>query len=106
MDKIDFLPDISQYLEQIDNSKSVSSKGLEELMYKINASTGIGAATSSVIIKLFFQEVRNAILRGDLVVLGGFGKFFLATPQNTKNKKRIFPKFKPYKKLIKKMNHE
>lgn len=104
--KIDFLPDIFQYLEQADNGKSVSPRGLEELIYKVHASTGIRVEASSAIVKLFFQEIRNAILRGDSVLLGGFGKFSLSSPKISKNKKKIFPKFKPYKKLIKKMNHE
>lgn len=103
---IEFLPDIFQYLEQLEGSKSVTAKGLEEIIYRMHASTGISKEACTIIIKVYFQEIRNAVLRGDKVVLAGLGKFILASPKNSKNKKKIFPKFKPYKTLIKKMNYE
>ena len=102
----EFLPDISEYLEQFENSKSVNAKGLDEIIYRMHASTGVNKETCVLIIKTYFQEIRNAILRGDMVVLAGLGKFFLSSPKNSKNKKKIFPKFTPYKTLIKKMNHD
>ncbi|HVI41602.1 MAG TPA: HU family DNA-binding protein [Anaerovoracaceae bacterium] len=103
---VEFLPDISQYLEQLESTKSVTAKGLEEIIYRMHASTGISKEACMIVIKIYFQEIRSAILRGDKVVLAGLGKFILASPKNSGNKKRVFPKFKPYKTLIKRMNNE
>lgn len=99
-----FFPDIDQYLENTENKKSVSIQGLEELVFKLQAATGLTQEASNAIIKLFFQEIRNAILRGEIVFLSGFGKIFMSSPKNSKNKNRVFPKFKPYKNLIRKLN--
>lgn len=101
---LDLLPGISEYLEQVDNDKSVNIKNLEEIVYRVNASTGIGLEASAVIVKLFFSEIRNGMLRGDVIVLAGLGKFSLSSPKKSKNKKRIFPKFKAYNSLIDRMN--
>lgn len=104
MEKPDFLPGIQEYLEQADNSKSVSASGLDDLIYKVVATTGLEYDGAKIIVKLFFQEMRNAALRGDMVFISDFGKFFIASPKIGKNKKRVFVKFKPHAKLLKKLN--
>lgn len=44
------------------------------------------------------------MLRGDEVALRGLGKFLVSSPRNTQNKKRVFAKFKTYRKFKKKLN--
>ena len=104
MNKIEFLPDIQDYLEQVDNSKAVTAVGLDELIYKVRALTGLEYDSAKIIVKLFFHEIRNAVLRGDNVVLSDFGRIFLSSPKSTHNKKRVFLKFKPHKKFLRKIN--
>lgn len=104
--EIELLPDISKYLEQVENTKSVNINGLDEIAYRMRASTGLSKEACMIVLKLFFQEIRNSILRGDVVALYRFGKFFLSTPKTSKNKKRIFPKFKPYQALLSKLNNK
>lgn len=103
-DEDEFLPDIKTYLERTENKKSVSIKGLETLIAKLQASTGLSKEASSIITKLFFQEVRNAVLRGEKMFLYRFGTLFVSCPKNSKNVNRIFLKFNPFKKIIKKLN--
>lgn len=99
-----FLPGIEEYLETADNKKSVSSKGLEEMVAQIQIKTGLDQKTSSTIVEMFFQEIRNSILRGETVTIRGLGKFFISSPNSSNNKRRVFPVFKPYKKLINDLN--
>lgn len=98
-----FLPNIHEYLDSINNRKSVSAKELEEFVEQVQLKTGLDNETSALIVKSFFQEIRNSMLRGETVTLRGLGKFFVASPMNI-TKKRIFLTFKPYKKLISRLN--
>lgn len=99
----DFYPDIHEYLETVENKKSVSAKGLEEMVLKVRAQTGLSQDICLEIVKYFFQEMRNAMLRGDQVTLRGLGKMYIASPR-TGSKRKIFPKFEPYDKLLSKVN--
>lgn len=101
---IEFYPDIYDYLESIQNSKSVSAKGLEDIAHRVRAHTGLDYDVSLDIVKHFFQEIRNVMLRGDMVSLTGLGKFYISSPRSSNNIKQIFPKFEPYKQLIDKLN--
>jgi hypothetical protein len=101
----DFYPDIEEYLESTTNKKSVSSKGLDELVYRVRAATGLDYDVAQQIVRLYFQEIRNAMLRGDVVALKGLGKFFISSPLHG-NKEQIFPKFEPYKALSDRLNDE
>lgn len=98
-----FYPDIEEYLESTTNKKSVSSKGLDELVYRVRAATGLDYDIAQQIVRLYFQEIRNAMLRGDVVALKGLGKFFVSSPLHG-NEERIFPKFEPYKSLADRLN--
>lgn len=104
MKEPEFYPDIHDYLDSVDNSKSVNVKDFEDLIYKIRAYTGLSYDASHLVLKSFFQSIRNAMLRGDIVALSGFGKFFISSPQNTNNKHRVFAKFVPYAQLSDKLN--
>jgi len=104
MEKPNFLPGIDQYLEQVIDNKSITTKDLDYLIYKICGVTGLKYETSKIIVRTCFQEMRNAVLRGDVITITDFGKLFLSSPKTTNSKKRIFVKFKPYKSLLRKIN--
>ena len=107
MDKkkpVEFLPDIFEYLEQENNSKTIRIKNLDEIVYKMHASTALSKEACEIILQLFFQEIRNGMLRGDLIILRDFGKLQLMSPKTSNSKKRIFPKFIIDRKLKRKLN--
>ena len=102
--KSNFLPDIHAFLETIKSNKDVSTRGLEEIIFRVRSKTGLNVEICETIVNMFFNELRNSMLRGDIVTIRGLGKFYISSPICSKNKERVFPKFKPYKKLIKRMN--
>jgi len=69
--EVDLLPGITEYLESVDDNISVTSAGLEELVAKVQASTGLNEESSAIIVKLFFQEIRNQILKSNTIMLKG-----------------------------------
>ena len=104
MNKPNFLPGIEQYLEQVIDKNSITTKELDYLIYRMCGVTGLKYETSKIIVRTCFQEMRNAVLRGDVISITDFGKLFLSSPKTTNSKKRIFVKFKPYKTLLKEIN--
>lgn len=100
-----FFPDIFEHFDNSENKKSVTCRGLEEYVLRLSAATGLSKEISKEITRLLFQEMRNAMIRGEVVTIRGIGKFLLAKPSNSSNKKKVFAKFKPYPKLLKKMNN-
>ena len=100
----EFYPDIYDYLENADNSKSVDVRYLDDLILKVRAHTGLSEDAAKIVVTRFFQEIRNGMLRGDVVTLRSFGKFYVLSPQVTGSKKKILPKFKPAPKLLTKIN--
>lgn len=100
----DFLPNIHEYLETANTQRAVSAKGLDEMVYRICARTGLDESICATIVSMFFHEIRNSMLRGDRVTIRGLGKFLISSPRNTKNKVRVFPKFKAYRKFKKRLN--
>jgi nucleoid DNA-binding protein len=100
---LNLLPDIDEYLDSIDNGVPVSILGLEDIVKTITAQTALTEEQSKVVLRLFFQEIRNSILRGDRVCLSKLGNFHVAGPATTGNKRKVFAKFTPSKKLLEKM---
>lgn len=103
-DRGKFLPGIFDYLETLDNRKSVSVQNLEYIIFEVQVRTGLNWKTSSLLVKMFFHEIRNSMLRQEVVTFRGLGKFFISSPKSSANKKRVFPVFKPYKNLTKRLN--
>jgi len=99
----EFYPDIHEYLEGVQNKKSVSAKDLDEMTLRVRAHTGLPREICSEIVKHCFQEMRNAMLRGERVTLRGLGKLYIASPR-TGSRKKIFPKFEPFDRLLSKVN--
>ena len=102
----EFYSDIFDYLDTIENTKSVTSKGFDDLVLKIRAYTGLSEEESEIVLKYFFQSIRSYMLRGEEVFLKGFGKFFISSPVVTNNKKKVFPKFEACSELTNKINVE
>lgn len=100
----EFLPGINEYLESVDSSSAISSKGLEEMVFNVRAKTGLAPDVCSAIVSYFFQEIQNEVLRGNVVTIKGLGKFVVSSPKVTSTKERVFVKFIPYKSLIRKLN--
>jgi nucleoid DNA-binding protein len=100
----EFYPDIHDYLENADNSKSVKINHLDDIVLKVRAHTGLSEEAANIVVKRFFQEIRNAMLRGEIVIFRGFGKFFVLSPKVTNSKRKILPKFKPHPQLLMKVN--
>jgi len=101
----DFYPDVYDYQNAMTTKDSVNVEGLEFFVLKVKASTGLSYFTSSEMVRLFFQEIRNSMLDGDIVNLNEFGKFFISKPV-TQGFSRAFPKFKAYKELRKRFNEK
>jgi nucleoid DNA-binding protein len=95
-------PDIDEYLEQIDDNIPVDCKGLEELILKIKAQTGLEVDSIKIIVQQLFQEIRNQTLKGNSVIMQSFGKLSISSPE-TGNKKKVFVKFTPFSNLLRKI---
>lgn len=105
MTKPNFLPDINEYLEQIDDNLPIELRNLDELLFKIRASTGLDIDSIKIIVRTFFQEIRTQVLKGNIIQIKSLGKMFVGCPK-TGNKIKIFIKFKPSKRLIRKINDD
>ena len=104
MKKPELLPDIEDYLESIDNSLPVSIIGLEHIEGAILAKTELNEYDSKVVLRLFFQEIRNYLLRKNKVDIRSLGQFYISSPRTSNNSKKVFVKFKAKKSLIRKLN--
>lgn len=96
----EFYDDIYEYLDKNEGRTSVSSKNLDDVVYKICAHTGFDFERSSIILEAILNEIRSNMLKGNKVNLKGFGSFFIASPKTKTTKNKIFPKFKAHKSLI------
>lgn len=99
----DLLPNIYDYLESSENGKPISIFGLNDLILLVCSRTGLNKKISSAIIKILFHEIRNGMLRGDIIKIKELGNFLIACPYNSTTKSRIFPKFEPHPTLLKKI---
>ena len=99
----EFLPDIDEYLESINDNHPIKVNNLDHLLLKIKSYTGLEKDIVEIIVRTFFQEMRNQALKGNMINIARFGKFFVSSPKRG-NKKKIFIKFKPLKHLVDKLN--
>ena len=105
MTKPDLLPNIDEHLERVSDNVPVELGNLDELLFKIRATTGLDIESIKIITRAFFQEIRNQILRGHVIRIKAIGKMFVAGPK-TGNKRKIFIKFKPSKQLLGRLNDD
>ena len=100
MRKEDLLPGIEEYLEKIDENAPIAPAGLDELVLKIRAATGIEKEVSKILTTYFFQEIRTQVLKNNTIYLKKLGRFSISN----RNKKKIFAKFEPSRRLKSKLN--
>jgi nucleoid DNA-binding protein len=99
------LPNIEEYLASRGDGSPVEANDLDHIVDAVCAYCGFTKEQSQRILCLFFQEIRNAMLAGDIVDIRGLGSFFISSPKVTSNKERVFPKFKAKKSFSRRLNH-
>lgn len=80
---------IEDHLENINDNIPVTTKQLDELVYKIRSYTGLDAEIIRIIVQNYFQEIRNQCLNGKEVKIDSFGKFYISSPKTTGNKNTV-----------------
>lgn len=95
--------DIYEYLETVDK-QAVTEKDLDELIHKIYAYTDLDKKVCGIILKTIFQEIKNAMLRGECVSIYKFGKF-LISGNHTDGKEYVVARFLPSSKLMGKIDN-
>lgn len=99
-------PGIDEYLESINYGYPISLGGTElDIFVKlINSYTTLNDENSGIILRLIFEEIRKALLRGEIINLRGFGSFYVSSPKVSGNKERVFIRFRPSKILRQRLN--
>lgn len=101
------LNNLFDFPEEIDIGKDTSIKtdGLEEMIAYTSSRTGVDPIICEIIVQHFFQEIRNAMIRGDIVSLKKLGYFYIKCRYNgTTIGPSVTPKFKPTNVLRKKIH--
>ena len=98
MRKNELPPDINDYLEQVSDDAPIDVDNFEELIFKIRAQTGLEVNSIKILLKTYFQEIRNQMLKGNKVILNKIGKFKITYGKKT------FVNFKANPFIISKIN--
>ena len=103
--KPEFYPNIDDYNDENYDGQPITLENLDYFVYKIVAKTGLTYDQVSIIVKLYFNEVRTQVLKGSIINIGDLGKLFIEIKpsKNSKDKFRLKIKFKATKRLIKKV---
>lgn len=99
------LPGIVDFLSSKGDNQPIEINELNSLTDAIIAYTGVTKKQSIRILSLFFQNIRSSMLKGDTVDIRGLGMFLISSPLTTGTRIKTFPKFKPKKSLLKRMNY-
>jgi nucleoid DNA-binding protein len=105
----DLYSDIYEYLDDYGTESSSYLDGLEELVGFVRAYLGTDKDKAEIIINSFIIEIKNAMLRGDIVLLKGFGKLYCGGTRLRKGRSKLYhisinPKFKAAKSIYNKLN--
>lgn len=84
----------------------IKLSGGDYVLEKLRAKTGLTKDQCRMILTKFFETIRVEILNGNRIILKEFGSFFMSSPVTTKNSLKVFPKFKPSKKLLQRLNEK
>jgi nucleoid DNA-binding protein len=98
------LPDINEYLTGRGNQCPVTVPELGEIVEKVSSRTKLSEEQANQVVKLFFQEIRGHLLRDGMVDISFLGRFSISSPKTSGTKRKVFPKFKAKRSLIKRMN--
>ena len=104
MNKLDLLPNINKYLENIDYNVDCKLDYSELLIEKIAAKEHLNKDIVKILLTLIFNEIRNNMLNGTFVGLKNFGTFKTICPKN--NNKNVSLRFKNNKSLFKALNED
>jgi len=94
------LPDLDDWLDLTGRGNPVEVDELSHIKRNLSSKLGFTDEEAERVLSLFFQEIRNLMLRGKTISINNFGSFFVSSPKTTGNKKKTFPKFKPSKNLL------
>lgn len=97
------LPDIEDYREALDDLVPVSVEGLEHMVVGIAAHSSLSKEEAEIVLREFFQVIRNFMLKNIRVTLIRLGSFYIGNP-NRNYKKRVVARFKAAKGLSHKIN--
>ena len=106
MEEFKGLPGIEEFLASHGSGYPIEVSEIEHIADALVAYTGLTKEQSIRVLTLFFQEIRSAMLKGDVVDIRGLGSFFISSPATTRNSKKVFPKFRPKRSFLKRLNHE
>ncbi len=87
------LPDIDAYIDQTCNLASPTTKGLEELVLRLHASTDLDPKICEELIRLLFQEIRTIILQKQRVKIAWLGTLSILSKNPKVNRHGIFVRF-------------
>jgi nucleoid DNA-binding protein len=105
MEEFKGLPGIEKIHEKKD-AFPVDVSEVQDIIDAVASSTNLSQDQSTRIVRLFFEELRNSILKGEAVSFPRLGSFFISSPMTNNNVKRVFPKFEPSLILIKKLRNK
>lgn len=95
MNELKLLPDINEYLENINYNQDCKIQDIDQLAELISAKQHIDKNIAKYIIILYFNEIRNLLINKKHIHIINLGKF-------SPNKNSV--KFKQSKILYKKLN--
>ena len=99
------LPDIEDYLETLDHGQPIIiNEELESIVNAMAAKSSLNKEQAKIVLRLFLQEIRAALLRGEIISIKHWGRLFVSSPRTTGNTERVFVKYKPTKSLLNKIN--
>jgi nucleoid DNA-binding protein len=81
----DLLPNIDSFLEQVDGNSPIDLEGLDELVLTVRAYTGLDYDKAEILIKNYFQIIRNEVLNGKRMTIYRVGNLSLRK-DNTRTK--------------------
>jgi len=100
------LPGIDDYLASRGNGYPIDVSELDHISESLVAYCGFNKEQAKRVLALFFQEIRTAMLNGQVIDIRGFGSFFISSPTVTSNTERVFPKFQSKRSFSRRLNHE
>ena len=103
MKKFKGLQGIEDHLASMGNGFPIEVTELDHIVDAIVAYCDVTREQGTRILCLFFQEIRSAMLKGEIININGLGMFFISSPATTKNLERVFAKFKPNRSFIKRI---
>jgi hypothetical protein len=98
------LTGIDEYLLNLGKHAPINTKDISHIADAVQAHKGLTKEVSQDIVNMFFQEIRTAILKGEIVDIRKFGTFLVSSPKTSSNVIQVFIKFKPKGSVVKKLN--